>query len=622
MSSCEGYGNWYLEASKATEVKNYPVDLYMISQNAPQAYKDEVKKATGTSEEKRAIYEKYCIKASVTVKAGNKDTTKNKVVVTNKGSNNWNVADTDYVANTAGWTKYTPVSFKSNLGLAENKEITVAATVNNEVPDYVTFNLSNPKYLTYETVTVPGGTQKCIVLPAEGAKDSDVKTNLSADFTKKLQSDIETYTKGLKDANRRNLDKESTIVWINDKVKSYISNEINKAIKGAADDGETPTPPATPAVQIATEWTVTVRAAGAAEGTEPLYDETFTIAEPVAVNAVNTAITALKLGADENTIVGQGEDAFPVTATTTAAQFAAAVRKALGTSVTRNISITAEIVGETKVPVVGTKSSITFKLKIRDLSKAPGEEGYSGEIDNIVFTLPALDSLLDCANKVSTGLTSQVLTEIVKNAWITVHTTDDAFYTEVKNQLVTKAKTLITNNPNVTVDGFVKNEDKTDDFTFKKPESAADSAKTISCKLHLTDTETKETEDNKANFVVELKDVTISAIAEFQTPAELATAALSIKKIAYVGTQDAALTAIKAEVEKLSVNPKYSKSTITVTASTAEGSTTKFEPPTQEKGGSITNVVVKTGEGQGESTTLSEVTIEKQQTTPAPAPEG
>ncbi len=600
MSSCEGYGNWYLEASKATEVKNYPVDLYMISQNAPQAYKDEVKKATGTSEEKRAIYEKYCIKASVTVKVGNKETTKNKVSVTNKGSNNWNVADTDYVANT-GWTKYTPVSFKSNLGLAENKEITVAATVNNEAADYVTFNLSNPKYLTYETVTVPGGTQKCIVLPAEGAKETDVKTNLSADFTKKLQSDIETYTKGLKDANRRNLDKESTIVWINDKVKSYISNEISKAIKGAADDGETPTPPATPAVQIATEWTVTVRAAGAAEGTEPLYDETFTIAEPVAVNAVNTAITALKLGADENTIVGQGEDAFPVTATTTAAQFAAAVRKALGTSVTRNISITAEIVGETK---------------------APGEEGYSDEIDNIVFTLPALDSLSDCEKKVSSGLDTTALTKIVKDAWMTAHTSDEAFYAEVKKQILAKANVAINNNPAVTVDGFVKKEDKTDEFTFSKPESAADSAKTISCKLHLTDTETKETEDNKANFVVELKDVTISAIAEFQTPAELATVALLIKKIAYVGTQDAALTAIKAEVEKLSVNPKYSKSTITVTASTAEGSTTKFEPPTKENVGSITNVVVKTGEGQGESTTLSEVTIEKQQTTPAPAPEG
>lgn len=600
MSSCEGYGNWYLEASKATEVKNYPVDLYMISQNAPQAYKDEVKKATGTSEEKRAIYEKYCIKASVTVKVGNKETTKNKVSVTNKGSNNWNVADTDYVANT-GWTKYTPVSFKSNLGLAENKEITVAATVNNEAADYVTFNLSNPKYLTYETVTVPGGTQKCIVLPAEGAKETDVKTNLSADFTKKLQSDIETYTKGLKDANRRNLDKESTIVWINDKVKSYISNEISKAIKGAADDGETPTPPATPAVQIATEWTVTVRAAGAAEGTEPLYDETFTIAEPVAVNAVNTAITALKLGADENTIVGQGEDAFPVTATTTAAQFAAAVRKALGTSVTRNISITAEIVGETK---------------------APGEEGYSDEIDNIVFTLPALDSLSDCEKKVSSGLDTTALTKIVKDAWMTAHTSDEAFYAEVKKQILAKANVAINNNPAVTVDGFVKKEDKTDEFTFSKPESAADSAKTISCKLHLTDTETKETEDNKANFVVELKDVTISAIAEFQTPAELATVALLIKKIAYVGTQDAALTAIKAEVEKLSVNPKYSKSTITVTASTAEGSTTKFEPPTKENVGSITNVVVKTGEGQGESTTLSEVTIEKQPTTPAPAPEG
>lgn len=600
MSSCEGYGNWYLEASKATEVKNYPVDLYMISQNAPQAYKDEVKKATGTSEEKRAIYEKYCIKASVTVKVGNKETTKNKVSVTNKGSNNWNVADTDYVANT-GWTKYTPVSFKSNLGLAENKEITVAATVNNEAADYVTFNLSNPKYLTYETVTVPGGTQKCIVLHAEGAKETDVKTNLSADFTKKLQSDIETYTKGLKDANRRNLDKESTIVWINDKVKSYISNEISKAIKGAADDGETPTPPATPAVQIATEWTVTVRAAGAAEGTEPLYDETFTIAEPVAVNAVNTAITALKLGADENTIVGQGEDAFPVTATTTAAQFAAAVRKALGTSVTRNISITAEIVGETK---------------------APGEEGYSDEIDNIVFTLPALDSLSDCEKKVSSGLDTTALTKIVKDAWMTAHTSDEAFYAEVKKQILAKANVAINNNPAVTVDGFVKKEDKTDEFTFSKPESAADSAKTISCKLHLTDTETKETEDNKANFVVELKDVTISAIAEFQTPAELATVALLIKKIAYVGTQDAALTAIKAEVEKLSVNPKYSKSTITVTASTAEGSTTKFEPPTKENVGSITNVVVKTGEGQGESTTLSEVTIEKQPTTPAPAPEG
>lgn len=256
------------------------------------------------------------------------------------------------------------------------------------------------------------------------------------------------------------------------------------------------------------------------------------------------------------------------------------------------------------------------------MSKAPNEVGYADEVNNIAFTLLALDSLSTCVNKVSQGLNGTVLTEIVKNAWIAKHDSDAAFITEVKAQIVAKAKTLITNNPNVTVDDFVKKTDGTDEFTFTKPESAADSAKTISCKLHLTDTETEETEDTKSSFEAELTTVAISAIAEFQTPAELATAVQTgATVIDYVATKEAALDAIKAKVATLSKNPAYSTSTITVTESTTDGSTTVFTAPS-ENDGSITNVVVTTGEGDSCKVTLTSVKINKQQTTPAPAPEG
>ena len=57
----DGYGNYYLTAQAATTAKSYPVTLYMVPWNAPQAYKDAVRNATGDSAAKQAVYEKYCI---------------------------------------------------------------------------------------------------------------------------------------------------------------------------------------------------------------------------------------------------------------------------------------------------------------------------------------------------------------------------------------------------------------------------------------------------------------------------------------------------------------------------------------------------------------------------------
>ena len=448
----DGYGNYYLTAQAATTAKSYPVTLYMVPRNAPQAYKDAVGNASGDDAAMQAVYEKYCIKANVTVKVTNKDTTKNKVVVTNKGGNTWNVADTDYVPNTS-WAKYTPVSFKSNLALAENKEIAVAASVNNAKVDYVTFNLSDPKYLQYKYT---GSNKEYIVLPksygmtisldkaklsaaitanaalgsrknknldwgktlsvkatftyGEGGPVEDVLTfkiklpkpaetsavteALNDAFTQALQSNIETNTMRLKEKEKYNLDDEDTIAYINSEVESYIRGEINKAIKGAdvtvAVENKTSDKNA-----IASVWEVTVKS-----GDEALYEQTFTIAELLDLYGIlekvrdrlqpNGATKASNVILDKD-----GKVLLTVSDTTTGSDFAKAVRELLveelGVRGSKNISLSAARRYEDK-----NKTELTFTLRAKNIMKAPSEDGYSSdEEQTVVITYKLLDKLIE-----------------------------------------------------------------------------------------------------------------------------------------------------------------------------------------------------------------------------------
>ena len=689
-------GNWYLKAKAATEKKAYPVDLYMLPANAPQAYKDAVAAADALpdskAEEQRAEYEKYCIKASIKISPADKDTAKNKIALVYKNSDTWKVADTDYVVNT-GWEKYTPISFKSNLALAENVVLANPASS----ADYVTFEMGSPKYLSFEKQ----GEDSYIVLPAsydmtikidkaklaaaiaKDAADNTIKDNkklkwgskvnvkatfdygtngpvkdeltfkitlpgeslatdkvteaLNDAFTAKLQSDIETLTKSLKDEYTDSLDSQNVIQYINYRVENYIRDEINKAIKGAAvtvtitngaavgggasgaaEEGDTSvTPPAS--YQIATWWQITVGVVGATEGTEPLYNHKFTIATPSALSDVETAITSLNLGT--GTTVGDDEDALTIKVSTTAAEFAAAVRKALGVTATKNISITAEIAEEPKAPTVKETGSIKFNLTIKDLSKTPGAgAAYKKEIEDISYTLPALDNLEKCGQNITNGFTADVLTKIVQDAWKEKYTDKAAFEKEVKDQVLATAQTFITNNPNVTVDAYAKKSESTDDdYTFTAPTSAAAQG-TIAFKLHLKDSTTPETEDNKTDFIVTVSSVTLNQISEFQTAAELATAIqTAVTEIDYVETEDAALAAIKTAAEKEIKNPAYNKADLKVKKTEGESNQTVFTKPV-ENDGTITFVIVETGTGDSDKVTIDSVKIKKQTTTPAPTP--
>ena len=487
------YGNYYLTAQAATTAKSYPVTLYMVPWNAPQAYKDAVRNATGDSAAKQAVYEKYCIKANVTVKVTNKDTTKNKVVVTNKGGNTWNVADTDYLPNTS-WSKGIPVSFKSNLGLAENKEISVAASVNNQEADYVTFKLNDPKYLQYV-----GGNKEYIVLPksygmtvtldkaklsaaitanaalgakrnknldwgktlsvkatfsyGEGGPVEDALTfkiklpkpaetaavteALNEAFTQALQSNIETYTMKLKEEEKYYLGDEDTIAYINYEVESYIRGEINKAIKGA-DVTVTVENKTSDKSVIASIWEVTVKS-----GDETLYGEKFTIAELLDLNGILASIRN-KLnpnGATEasNVILDKdGKVLLKVSSTTTGDEFAKAVRvllvEELSERGSKNISLSAAREYADK-----DQTKLTFTLRAKNIMKAPSETGYStSKWQAITITYRLADKQKESLDRLIKGYLTKYSEEIetvkgIQSAEYKEGATDNVFTVTIKD---------------------------------------------------------------------------------------------------------------------------------------------------------------------------------------------
>ena len=489
----DGYGNYYLTAQKETEVKSYPVTLYMVPWNAPQAYKDAVRNATGDSAAKQAVYEKYCIKANVTVKVTNKDTTKNKVVVTNKGGNTWNVADTDYVPNTS-WSKGIPVSFKSNLGLAENKEISVAASVNNKEAKYVTFKLNDPKYLQYvgsnkEYIVLPKSYGMTVTLdkaeltkaitdnaalgakrnknldwgktlsvkatfsygeggPVEDALTFKIKLPKPAEtaavtealneaFTQALQSNIETCTMKLKEEEKYNLDNEDTIAYINYEVESYIRGEINKAIKGA-DVTVTVENKTSDKSVIASVWGVTVKS-----GDETLYGEKFTIAELLDLNGILASIRN-KLnpnGATEgsNVILDKdGKVLLKVSSTTTGDEFAKAVRvllvEELSERGSKNISLSAVRKYADK-----DKTALTFTLRAKNIMKAPSETGYStSSWQAITITYRLADKQKESLDRLIKGYLTKYSEEIatvkgIQSAEYKEGATDNVFTVTIKD---------------------------------------------------------------------------------------------------------------------------------------------------------------------------------------------
>lgn len=661
-------GNVYLEAANLSAGK-HKVDLYIVSAYAADAYLDAISKATGDAQ--KDLMRQYGVKTSITVTATAKATTKNKVVLVNKNSNKWNVADTDYIY--TGWSKSTPFSFKSGLSVAANTNvIDVKATVGNKDVDYVSFEVANKTWMTSATengrkvISLPashdmtikldkaklvaaiakdaaddtiakknkldwGKTVKVkatfsygtdgpvadeltfdVKLPANaGAADADV-TKALTDAQDTLQSNIETLYKDLLDQYGAYSD--WNIITVNTLMKSYIETEVKKAIKGAAvtvaitDNGSYDV--VNDSVALADAWTVVVTSN--ATGNAELYNNIFAIPTQNEVDAIESAIGDLTLqgGADSDEIQNaKGERILKVTASTTPAEFAKAVREALGAKATRNISITAVIDGETKNPSLTKKGSIAFKLTIKDLSKKPSDYDYSTEMRPISYELPKLDDLAGCKNKVSTGLTDAVLSAIVKDAWKAVHTSDDAFKAEVQKQVGAKANELIDNNPAIKVSGIVA-----DTFELNAPTSST-TAGTISFTLQLTE-DGKTAEDlADAAYKLEITSKTLEASEEFQSPAELLAAAKTITEIDYAADENAALDAIKAKVIALSKNPGYNTGNIAVEKTPAvEGEDgTVFTAP-GENAGTITKVIVKVGTTDADKDTIASVSIKKQAT--------
>ena len=684
--------DWYL-AAKDLPAGNHKVDLYIIPANAPTAYKNAIEKAA-TDAEKETAYKTYGVKSSITVKAAAKTTTK-KVALVGKGSDKWNVADTDYNVDNATWSTDKSFNLKNMLSIAANSNITIASDA-----DYVTFNMYSNPWMSSEgtgnqrEINIPssydmqikldktklataiakdaedttkaaknklnwGKTIKVkatfsygangpvddevtfsIKLPANaGADDAAVKAALEDEnFNKKLQSDIETLTKRYEGYYYEAEE-------INDIVENYIRSEITKAIKGASvtveitndaagtstlegeDEGEEPTP--APEVNVASEWTVTVKSTTEKkEGSETEYKElykgVFTIPEVKTADDVVTAIGNLSLGGSSVEIEDtDGNLILKVTDKTTGAQFADAVRKLVG--VNRNISITAVVVGTPVAPVVGTGGSIAFKLTVKDLSKAPSESGYNSttNISTISYTIPELDDLDACKNKITDstkGLNAAKLTEIVQTAYKSVKKTGPDLDAEVKKLIKDEANKLIDNNDDISVDGFAQTgTPAADDFKLETPSSGSATDGTIVFTLHFVDKQTPETTENASDFTLEIGKspvINLDSIAEFQSLAELVTDAKINEGIDYVETQDAALNAIKALIVKAIVNPAYTESNITVEATTGEAGT-EFNKP-ESSTGSITKVKVSVG---AESQTIESVTIKVQTTTTEPTTE-
>lgn len=669
----DGDGQWYLEAANLP-AGNHKVDLYIVSDQAADAYLNAIRTATGDAQ--NDLMKKYGIKTSITVKASAK-TTGNKVVLVNKGSNKWTVADTDYVYD--GWTKYAPFNFKTGLSVAANTNvIDVKATVNNKDVDYVTFT-ADKQWMTStgtgnaRTIDVPtrydmdikldkaklvaaiakdaadetvaaknklnwGKTVKVkatfsygadgpkadevtfdIKLPANaGAADADV-TKALTEAQAKLQSDIETHYGDLLD--RYNTNVAWGKVLVNSEMYYYVETQVKKAIQNASvtvaitDNGSNETD----SEALATQWTVLVKSTAA--GTKELYNHAFVIPTKNSASSVVAAIDALTLtgGTDSDEIRdSDGETILKVTASTTPAQFAAAVREALGAAATRNISITAAITGETKAPTTEVEGSISFVLTIKDLSKKPSDSAYSIRMSAINYSLPTLDDLAGCKDNVTAGLNAAALTAIVKDAYVAVKATGEALDTKVKELVVAKANELIDNNPAITVSGIAMSDAATPAplFELHTPSTGVATDGTISFTLQLTE-EGKTAEQLAGDdYKLAVASTNLQAIAEFQTKAELLTAISAINEIDYAADQAAALAAIKAKAVDMSKNPAYNPADIVVEATTGEteaNNNTVFTAP-GDNAGSITNVVVKVGTADDEKATIASVTVKKQAT--------
>lgn len=670
-------GNWYLEAANL-EAGNHKVDLYIISAQAAAAYRQAIYNAPNKDAQNELIM-KYGIKTSITVKASAK-TTKNKVVLVNKGSNKWNVADTDYVYD--GWTKSARFSFKTGLSMAANTNvISVKATVNNKDVDYVTVTAPQ-QWMTStgtgnsRTIDVPesygmtlkldkaklvaaiakdaaddtiaaknklnwGKTVKVkatfsygaegadvpaadeltfdVKLPANaGAADADV-TKALTDAQAKLQSDIETHYGDLLD--RYNTNYPYGISSVNSEMDYYVDNQVKKAIQSAAVSVKITTDGVIAldnTATLATWWQVVVKSTAA--GTKELYNHKFEIPTKNSITNVESAITALSLGGANNTEIKDAENnlILKVTADTTAAQFAAAVREKLGATATRNISITAAITGETKAPTTEYKGSISFVLTIKDLSKKPSDDTYSDTMSAIEYTLPTLDDLAACKNKVGLGLDAAALTAIVKDAYVEVKAIGATLEEKVKTLVVAKANELIDNNPAITVSGIAMSDAATPAplFELHTPSTGVATDGTISFTLQLTEEGKTAEQLASDDYKLAFASTTLQAIAEFQTKTELLNAIKAISEIDYAADQAAALAAIKAKAVALSKNPIYNTADIVVEATTGETEATDntvFTAP-GEADGSITKVVVKVGTAEDEKATIAFVTVKKQAT--------
>lgn len=671
----DGDGQWYLEAANLP-AGNHKVDLYIVSDLAADAYLNAIRTATGDAQ--NDLMKKYGIKTSITVKASAK-TTGNKVVLVNKGSNKWTVADTDYVYD--GWTKYAPFSFKTGLSVAANTNvIDVKATVNNKDVDYVTFT-ADKQWMTStgngnaRTINVPtrydmtikldkaklvaaiakdaaddtvaaknklnwGKTVKVkatfsygtdgpkadevtfdVKLPANaGAADADV-TKALTEAQAKLQSDIETHYADLLDRYKNSLYGK---LFVNSEMSYYVDTQVKKAIQSGAVTVEITTDGAydneSGTATLATWWQVVVKST--ATGTKGLYNHKFEIPTESGISGVETAISGLTLtgGTDQDEIQDSDrETILKVTASTTPAQFAAAVREALGAAATRNISITAAITGETKAPTTEVEGSISFVLTIKDLSQKPSSNNYSKTLtDPFEYTLPTLDNLAKCKDNVTTGLDATALTAIVKDAYAEVKATGATLDEKVKTLVVAKANELIDNNPAITVSGIAMSDAATPAplFELHTPSTGVATDGTISFTLQLTE-EGKTAEQLAGDdYKLAVASTNLQAIAEFQTKAELLTAISAINEIDYAADQAAALAAIKAKAVDMSKNPAYNPADIVVEATTGEteaNNNTVFTAP-GDNAGSITNVVVKVGTADDEKATIASVTVKKQAT--------
>lgn len=666
-------GNVYLEAANLPTGK-HKVDLYIVSGYAADAYLDAISKATGDAQKDlmRQYGVKTSITVTATAKATtknkvalvNKNSNKWNVADTDYIYTGWskstpfsfksglsvaantnvidvkatvNNKDVDYVSFEVAdktWMTSATENGRKVISLPASHSMTIkldkaklVAAIAAEAADE---SIAKNKKLNWgKTIKVKAtfsyGTDGPVAdeltfdvkLPANaGAAEDDVKEALTG-VQATLQSNIETLYKDLLDTYGAYSD--WNIIVVNSMMKSYIETEVKKAIKGAAvtvaitDNGNNDLSDDQEAA-LADAWAVVVT------GTKELYNYTFAIPTLYEVDDIESEITSLSLGsaaageteAAYNTEIKDGDTVIlKVTASTTPAEFAAAVRKKLGAAATRNISITAVISGETKNPSLTEEGSIKFTLTIKDLSKAPSDDDYSTVMSPISYRLPKLDDLAGCKTKVTDGLTDAVLSAIVKDAWKAVNTNEDAFKAEVQKQVIAKANELINNNPAITVSGIVE-----DTFEMTAPTSSA-TAGTISFKLQLTE-EGKTAEDLAAeDYKLAITSKTLAASEEFQSPAELLVAAKAINEIDYAADENAALAAIKAKVIALSKNPGYNTANIVVekTPDSAEGANdgTAFEAP-GENDGSITKVIVKVGTEEADKDTIATVTIKKQAT--------